>query len=131
MKNRDQVRAKNALKACGGHKAIQGGDVLSGFPALIIGNGLLATIAFCKKQGVGYLSVCDAIAQHLCDPDIDLLDEECDNTDAMLRKLVNSDSQKLRLCTAEALAYLNYLRRFAKAKPQTSDRQEPGMGQRT
>ncbi|HXK60582.1 MAG TPA: type III-B CRISPR module-associated protein Cmr5 [Acidobacteriota bacterium] len=117
MKNRDQVRAKNALDACRQYRGVQGGDALSGFPALIVGNGLLATIAFCKKQQGDYTKICDAVARHLSDPDIALLEPGCDNTDAMLKTLANSDSQKLRLCTAEALAYLNFLRRFGKVSP--------------
>jgi CRISPR type III-B/RAMP module-associated protein Cmr5 len=122
MKNREQIRAKNALLAVEGGmkgKGIQDGDALSGFPALVVNNGLLATIAFSLKQGQGYQEVCDAIACHLADKDIALLAAANANTMALLKHLTENDSIQLRLCTAETLAFLNYLRRFAKAALRT------------
>ena len=119
MKNREQIRAKNALAAIKGGvrgRGIQEGDALSGFPALVVNNGLLATMAFSMKQGEGFLEVCDAIARHLSDKEIGLLQVANADTSTLLKHLTESDSIQLRLCTSEALAYLNYLRRFAKAR---------------
>jgi len=117
MRNRDQIRAKNALDALRKYnhfKGVKGGDPLTGFPALIIGNGLLSAIAFCKKSKGGWLDICNAIATHLGDSEIGLLPGGV-NVDGMLEYLIKEDSGSLRLCTEEAIAYLNYLRRFAKA----------------
>jgi len=125
MKNRDQIRAKNALSALEGREGfagVKGGDAVSGFPALILGNGLLATIAFCKKQKGDYLAICDSIAGHLSHREIRILEPGNNKTDSMLRELTESDSEVLRISTAEALAYLNYLRRFAKGSPGGDDR---------
>ena len=116
--NLDQVRARNALKALkdrgdvGGKK---GGDALSGFPALVVNNGLLATLAFSRKQGGGHAAICTAIAEHLQAPEIALL-KGAATLDGLLNHLTAGSSEDLRLCTAEALAYLNYLRRFAKTE---------------
>lgn len=120
MKSRDQIRARNALAAIEGGKAyrgIQGGDALSRFPALIINNGLLATLAFSQSRKGDYIAICDAIARHLADADIDLVNEESTSLDRLLRELSEADAALLRACTAETLAYLNFLRRFAKGTP--------------
>ena len=112
MTNLEQVRAKHALDAMERisqsdkkGRGKRGGDALSSFPALILNNGLLATVAYCKKQGEGYEAISGEIARHL----------GYGGSDELLRHLANSESAELRLKTAEALAYLNYLRRFAKA----------------
>jgi CRISPR/Cas system CMR-associated protein Cmr5 small subunit len=118
MKNRDQIRAMNALASLEGREGfagIEGGDAIGGFPALVMGNGLLATIAFCMKQGGDYLAICDSIARHLSHSEIGLLDKECDSTVSMLRMLTEQDSELLLNCTAETLSFLNFLRRFAKS----------------
>lgn len=119
MKNRDQIRARNALEALSERsdltKGQQGGDALTGFPAFIIGNGLLATIAYSIAKGAGYPHICDAIARHLADPEISLIPKDSGSTNGLRDYLAESESEVLRLCTAESLAYLNYLRRFAKA----------------
>ena len=128
MVNKEQVRARNALAALNrlstkNYKGESGGDILTGFPALIVNNGILATIAYCLSKSErgkksGHELICDEISQHLADPDINCLvllqkNKEPD-TQSLLDFLVNSNSDKLRLCTSEALAYLNFLRRFAK-----------------
>lgn len=125
MKNRDQVRAKNALEAIDGratYRGIEGGDALSGFPALVISNGLLATLAFSKSKGQEYPKICAAVARHLADREIALIpslpsqDDPVAAMDHLIKALTSGDSDLLRLCTAETLAYLNYLRRFVKAR---------------
>ena len=122
MKNREQIRAGNALTAAKQlekAKGKEGGDILSGFPALIVNNGLLATVAFSRAQSKqdkksGHEMICDEIARHFADTDIALLPTEKEKTDmqVMLDSLTKSSSEQLRLCTAEALAYLGYLKRF-------------------
>ena len=134
MKNLEQVRAANALRAIkriqehdSKGKGDKGGDALTGLPALIVNNGLLATLAFSKSKSKtdkntgeykksGHEVICDEIAVHLGWEDIKLLHGK-HTADGLLAYLTNddSDSMRLRLCTAETLAFLNYLRRFAKA----------------
>ena len=114
MKNRDQIRARNALAALPSiERGNRGGDALTGFPALIVGNGLLSTLAYSMAERPGHLTICDAIAAHLSDPDIGLVKQASAN--GLAKELTEENSRLLRLCTAEALAYLNFLRRFVKA----------------
>ena len=141
MINLEQTRAKNALAQSENVKAKDGeGDTLSGFPSLIINNGLMATLAYSLEKGKQLLRIADAIAFHLAE----MLDEENPagpdpaTAKGLLKKLTESDSfylqrctnealAKLRLpnaeikpafylqrCTNEALAFLSYLKRFAK-----------------
>lgn len=124
MMNREQIRARNALKALKKYnhfKGKKGGDPLTGFPSLIVGNGLLAAIAFCKKNKGGHADMVNAVAEHLADSEISLLTEHQPNLDGLLTYLTMRDSADLRLCTAETLAYLNYLRRFSKSQEEGSE----------
>ncbi|CAB4243090.1 conserved protein of unknown function [Methylacidimicrobium sp. AP8] len=114
MENLEQQRARHALEK---GKKLKRQDV-NRLPALIIGNGLLATAAFARSRDrKGGLTVAmDAIADHLAarglirKPDSD---RRAPNTEDMLQELSNADSLRLRLATEEALAYLVYLKRFA------------------
>lgn len=117
--NLDQVRARNALTSLKERRELggkEGGDALSGFPALVINNGLMATLAFSKRQGGGSVAICDAVAAHLASKEVGLLAAGAVTLDALLTNLVGTGSDQLRLITSETIAYLNYLRRFHKAE---------------
>lgn len=103
----DQIRARNALA----RKEVQekdGGDQLSGYPSLIINNGLIAALAFSIEKGGQHAKIADAIAHHLKDVRI----ISADNGKALRDALCESNSFTLRRATREALAYLAYLKRF-------------------
>jgi len=121
MKNLDQIRAANALL----HKdrianSQGGGDAISGFPMLVLTDGLLASLAFaCEwrnqqtgaRKHPGEHTVATAICDHLHHAQIAV----CRATDAdgLLAELARQDTDiLLRRATAEALAFLNYLKRF-------------------
>lgn len=121
MKNLDQIRAHNALL----HKdrisnSQGGGDAISGFPMLVLTDGLLASLAFaCEwknqqtgaRKHPGEYTVATAIAEHLRHSQISI----CNSTDAddLLHKLASQPTDALlRRATAETLAFLNYLKRF-------------------
>lgn len=115
MKNFEQIRAKNALaKAQNIGKGGGGGDnVAKKVPVMIIDNGILAAAAFAlENNGNGYADVFDAVVAHLADKEIALLDRKM-SLENFIDHLSGVSSDELRRITAEAMAYLNYLRRFA------------------
>jgi len=117
MKNMDQIRAGNALQAAAEKefKGKDGGEVVKKVPTLIRDNGLMATMAFALDKNQGMESVLDSVAVHLSHPEIGRLPEEIRTTRAWLDYLSDkASSAQLRDQTTEALAYLSYLRRFAK-----------------
>jgi CRISPR type III-B/RAMP module-associated protein Cmr5 len=121
MQNLDQIRADNALVACG-IKALPAGrppvapvadTAVNKLPALIVNNGLLATSAFAEKKGDDLLRAMDAVAWHLADSRVRKLPSNRTTTRGLTEHLVASDSQTLRLAAAEALNFLSYLKRYA------------------
>lgn len=121
MKNLDQIRAHNALL----HKdkianSQGGGDAISGFPMLVLTDGLLAALAFAaewkdikkgQRKHPGEFTVATAIAQHLCHARIGI--SKSDNADDLVKEIAGASTDALlRRATAEALAFLNYLKRF-------------------
>lgn len=118
MRNLDQIRARNAWKwAQERFQGQQEGDVLSGFPALVVNNGLLAALAFAaSNRADDYRTLGKAIAQHLADEGIDLVSRDCRDLAALLEELTQAEPHQLLICTRETLAFLNYLRRFVKLR---------------
>ena len=111
--NLEQVRAKHALeRASDARKQNNEGDCLSGYPSLIINNGLLATLAFSLDKKKQHLRVADAVAFHL--HHLGVVVQSTPSAAGLRDLLVKTDSHKLRRATAEALAFLAYLKRFAK-----------------
>lgn len=129
MKNLDQIRAKHALDfwhpAQGQPPSARGvnqGDVVNKLPGLIVANGLLQTAAFAKSKGGGHEELMLAVFRFLCHRDRALLPQppqprqgetELDTYIRLLSDGADATSHRLRLATAEALAYLTYLKRFA------------------
>jgi CRISPR type III-B/RAMP module-associated protein Cmr5 len=132
MKNLEQIRAKNALAAHIGEGADGGESVAKKIPVMIRENGFIAAMAFAKEYlddakkkaeknkkqfnpndkytGKGYVDVFNAIIAHL--KDVNQLHGIPADFDGFLDGLCKEDSTVLRAVTAEAMAYLNYLRRF-------------------
>jgi hypothetical protein len=115
-----QIRAANALadsKIQGMGHGQKGGDALSGFSMLIKTNGLLAAAAFsieAKAQGAlkheGHNLIVQAIARHLTSEGVQIC--EAEGATDLVEELANGDVNTLTRATAEAIAYLNYLKRF-------------------
>ena len=117
MKNLDQIRARNALKATKNvsFKGEEGGEVAKKVPTYIRDNGLIATIAFALDGKKGMEKVLDWVARHLSDPEVARLPQDKKTTEQWLEYLTQTaTSGQLREQTAETLAYLSYFRRFAK-----------------
>ncbi len=116
MRNLEQVRAKNAYawrdKIGTGKEG--GRAVAKKVPAQIIQNGFLGALAFAiENEEVGHGNVFKAILDHLKKSGLDH-GLPCDSLQGFMDALCGKEAGVLRAVTAEALAYLNYLRRFAK-----------------
>ncbi len=114
-RNLDQIRAKNAYawrnKIGTGKEG--GRAVAKKVPAQIIQNGFLGALAFAiENNGSGYENAFKAILSHLKTAGMDH-GLPCDDPQRFLDALCSKDADVLRAVTAESLAYLNFLRRFA------------------
>lgn len=120
LQNLEQVRAQSAItfaKSPAEKRGKDGGEAIKKIPPMIMGNGLLASIAFAieeRKHGParpGFAAIFDAIAKHLSSEPIGILSQTV-SAKQLIDKLAESDSQTLKLATAEALQWLGYARRF-------------------
>lgn len=117
MKTLAQRRAAMALNHATSIQQGQGdGNVLSGFPMLVRVDGLLAALALAvekKDDGSlkhkGEFSIAEAIVDHLREEKIVEASKPLD----LARELAGGDAILLRRATAEALAFLSYLKRYA------------------
>ncbi len=116
MKNLAQIRAAQALAAAPNIEPGQkGGDSISGFPAMIRVNGLMAALAYSVESNSkgepkhkGALSIAKAIARHL--QDLGFVDHSVPLE--LVKELGDCEDAKFRRATAESIAYLAYLKRF-------------------
>ena len=140
MQNLEQVRAHNALQFANrrlNFKNVEGGEVVSKIPSLILNHGLMAVAAWAydkklanhekreeqvSKRGrsdlpeqEGWGATFDALAQHLADSEIQLAPAECKSVDALLGFLSEkANSESLKQCTIEAQKWLGYAKRFVR-----------------
>lgn len=117
IQNLDQIRAHNALNANIGGGAEGGESVAKKIPPMIRENGFIAAMTFAKEKynpakrdQNGYWDVFNAIIKHL--HSIKQNHGLPADFDGFFAGLCEKDSATLRAVTAEAMAYLNYLRRF-------------------
>jgi CRISPR type III-B/RAMP module-associated protein Cmr5 len=113
MKNLEQIRAAAALDPA----KLLDRSAVNKLPAMILTNGLLATIAFCHSESNGgnRLHMANALmatAKHLAGQN--LTTAGANDLMAFAEDLSIRDSHELQRATAEALAFIAYLRRFAK-----------------
>ena len=115
MENLEQIRAKNAYAARNsiGTGKEGGRAVAKKVPAMIVSNGFIGALAFAIEDNGGYLSVFRAIIKHLHDAKLNC-GIDATKPEEFLDKLCGKSADTLRAITDEAMAYLNYLRRFAK-----------------
>lgn len=89
------------------------GSLVRGLPAMIVGNGIGPTLAFLQAKAGGDQNKPHAFAyRHLAA----WISGEMTVNGDLLPWLVQQSSVEYRLVTAEALAYLQWLKRFAEAK---------------
>jgi CRISPR/Cas system CMR-associated protein Cmr5 small subunit len=112
MQNLDQIRAAAALPAAANLKR----GAISRLPALILGNGLLPTAAFCEADGGGdnrihQRAAMTALTTYLASRGI--IAAGNNTIRALINDLSDKDSLTLQRATAESLAFLSFLKRFA------------------
>jgi CRISPR type III-B/RAMP module-associated protein Cmr5 len=119
IKSIEQARAKFAWE-CAKVRNKDYGRQVNKAPAYIKTNGLLNTMAFFySKPGEGKGEALTDFRKWLSHSDCGLLPASEDTNDKMLDFLLlkqESDARFLIHCTAEVLALLNWLRRFAKSE---------------
>ena len=113
--NLEQIRAAHALASeASCRKEPDKGDALSGYPSLIGTNGIMATLAYSRDKGGQYQIIANAIASHLQLTGV-VTQNGQPTLASLLAALARADSFQLRHATEEALAFLAYLKRFAKS----------------
>lgn len=114
MQNLDQIRAAHAHRDAGKTNRA----AVSKLPGMILTNGLLATFAFACEEGktprIKMKAAADSLATHLAQR-LPTLGAVSDGT-SLANKLADGDALTLQRATAEALAYLAYLKRYAPKK---------------
>jgi len=122
MKSLDQLRAANALAASAKYDFAgkNQGEVVKKVPTMIRENGVLAALAFAVENDgkSGHANVFRAVIDHLATPGVDRLKQAC-SPEQLVQFLTESEqatASRLRAITGEVMAYLSYLRRFAKRK---------------
>lgn len=117
MQNLKQLRAAKALETA----AKTSKAAVSKLPAMILANGLLAACAFAsesKKDGQTprrreMKETLDGAAQHLSNRQLGIaVLDGCKDTGDLIRKLTGADSTHLQRATAEALAFIAYVKHF-------------------
>jgi len=121
MKNLEQIRARNAHAYANDPKFDKGGqqegEVIKKIPSMIMNHGFLATAAFgFDEKHKAWKDAFTAIAHHVSDPEIALVPKDKNDADSLMTYLTGKEasSETLKLVTNEAMAWLNYARRFVK-----------------
>ncbi|MEI8040273.1 MAG: type III-B CRISPR module-associated protein Cmr5 [Verrucomicrobiota bacterium] len=115
MQNLEQIRAAAALPVA---RKTTKADV-NKLPAMIISNGLLAATAFANENAgtkrPKLAAVMNGVAGHLANSIHGLvLLQGCANAGAMVERLsTQATSAELQRATAEALAFISFVKRFA------------------
>jgi CRISPR/Cas system CMR-associated protein Cmr5 small subunit len=113
MQNLEQIRAAAALKVA---EKTTKSDV-DRLPALILANGLLAATAFASEgdKRPKMAAVIDGLAKHLSNSILGISPlAGCNSADSMIKALSqDASSEDLQRATAEALAFIGYVKRFA------------------
>lgn len=115
MHNLEQIRAKQALLDAEGLDK----TAVSKLPALVLNNGLLSTTAFCLSGGgdnrAGMKTTMERVARHLIQRGLVTAPAPGNEVlKGLIDGLAQGSSIHLQQATAEAMAYLGYLKRFAK-----------------
>ena len=119
--NLDQIRAAHAAEAAQKILDARGsdGDQLSGYHSLIITNGLLTTLAYSADKGGECQAIAEILVRHIAKLQSDCLFPGVPLPDSLTSAIQHIAKKctppALSAITDESMAYLNYLKRFARA----------------
>lgn len=129
--NLEQVRAAQAVGDAQDilKKRGSSGNQLNGYHSLIITNGLLSTLAFSAAKGGEYALIAEILVGHLAHlQKLRLFPGAVLTTslNSAIRDMSSRDvsPQLLAMMTDECMAYLNYLKRFARAEEEKAKNSE-------
>jgi len=114
MATLEQQRARHAWEKAQQGIAQHGKDYANdakGLPALIMNSGLMQVMAFCHDKGGRH----EALAQHLRD----WLHQQCgtpQDFEGFMQHLMDAEPRRFQMITAEAFAWLRWLRQMAAAR---------------
>jgi len=110
----EQSRAKDAWNACAkyGKEEV---NVAKGLPALIMNSGLMQVLAFCREKGEAHEVVASSLRQWLCGRFRNRV-FKTDDFEAFMQALYEAKPEDYQAITAEAFAWLKWLRQMAAAR---------------
>jgi CRISPR-associated protein Cmr5 len=115
----EQRRAADAWQ-CAQNRSKEYVNLAKGLPVLIMNSGLMQVLAFLHEKGVKQPH-CSELGNHLRSWVHKRFPEIPEEFSGSMKTLINLDSSKFQIITAECLAWLRWLRQFA-AAGSTSER---------
>lgn len=109
----EQQRAENAWNCCATYNKNQV-NAAKGLPALILNSGLMQVLAFCEDKGGDYAPVSAHLRQWLASRFPRL--GKAKSFEQFMTALMQSTSGEYQQITAEALAWLKWLRLMSAAR---------------
>ncbi|GIU75434.1 MAG: hypothetical protein KatS3mg004_2521 [Bryobacteraceae bacterium] len=109
----EQQRAQHAWERCADYSKTQV-NAAKGLPALIMNSGLMQVLAFCNDKGGDYEPVSRDLREWLAGRFPGL--RNAGSFEAFMTALMQSDPREYQQITAEALAWLKWLRLMSAAR---------------
>jgi CRISPR-associated protein Cmr5 len=109
----EQQRALDAWKKAG-HYNEKHRNFAKGMPALIMNSGLMQVMAFCHEKGDEYEAIAKDLRQWLNNR-FKGIDQD-PGFEAFMEELLRTDPRRFQMITAEAFAWLRWLRQMASAR---------------
>ena len=113
----EQQRAANAWQVCASYSK-EHVNAAKALPALIMNSGLMQVLAFCHEKGGANQKVADQLRAWLCKR---RGSERDPGFEAFMEELMRSSPAGYQAVTAEAFAWLRWLRQMAPARADKGD----------
>lgn len=110
----EQQRAKDAWEACAKY-AKEHVNIAKGLPALIMNSGLMQVLAFCHQKGAQHEEVAGDLRKWLHSRFSDRVIKKPD-FEPFMQALYEAKPEDYQAITAEAFAWLKWLRQMAAAR---------------